>query len=404
MLHCIQNAKAFNVGALTDFSQVGAKALDDYTLQVTLAHPTPSLLSMQVHSSWFPVKRASIEKHGAIDVRNSGWTRPGELASNGPFKLTEWKPGLVIVVAKNEHYWDATSVKLNAVRFYPMEDLQTEERSFRSGDLHITGDMPIGKIPVYQRENSAALVIHPYLGTYFYRFNVTKPPFTDARVRKAFALALNRDEIVQNVTKGGERAASSFVPPDTAGYTSANAMPYDPDQARKLLAEAGFPNGQGLPPVELLYNTSENHKLIAEAAAEMWKKELGVMVTLLNQDWKVYLSSMNALDYQMARSAWVGDVLDPINFLECFLTGGGNNRTGWSSPQYDDRIAQAQQAADAGERNRLLNEAEGILLDEAPILPVYTYTRKFLKSPALKGWEPNILGYVLYKNLSLGAS
>ncbi|HOS01985.1 MAG TPA: ABC transporter substrate-binding protein, partial [Candidatus Hydrogenedentes bacterium] len=206
------------------------------------------------------------------------------------------------------------------------------------------------------------------------------------------------------VTKGGERAASSFVPPDTAGYTSANAMPYDPDQARKLLAEAGFPNGQGLPPVELLYNTSENHKLIAEAAAEMWKKELGVMVTLLNQDWKVYLSSMNALDYQMARSAWVGDVLDPINFLECFLTGGGNNRTGWSSPQYDDRIAQAQQAADAGERNRLLNEAEGILLDEAPILPVYTYTRKFLKSPALKGWEPNILGYVLYKNLSLGAS
>ncbi len=401
MLFCIRNAKAYNDRSLADFSQVGVRAIDARTLEVTLENPTPYFLAMQRHSAWYPVHRKTIESFGAIDARNTGWTRAGNLVGNGPFRLTEWSPGKQIVTEKNEHYWDAGTVKLRAIHFYPLDNQQTEERMFRAGDLHVTGGMPINKIAVYQTEKNPALCVQPYAGTYYYRFNTTKPPFNDVRVRRAFALALNREEITKNVTKGGEAPAAALTPPGLAGYTCSHAMPYAPDEARKLLADAGYPGGQGLAPVELLYNTSEGHKLIAEAIAEMWKRELGVTVALLNQDWKVYLSSVDNLDYQVARSSWIADIMDPVNFLECFITNGGNNRTGWSSPQYDALLQRAAQSPDPAQRFALLDQAEGILLDEAPILPIYTYTRKFLKSPDVKGWESNILDLIAFKHVWL---
>jgi len=201
--------------------------------------------------------------------------------------------------------------------------------------------------------------------------------------------------------KGGQLPAAHFTPPNTAGYTCAASIPYDPAAGRDLLARAGYPGGAGLPPVELLYNTSENHKLIAEAVQQMWKADLNVQVSLVNQDWKVYLDSMNALDYQIARSGWIADYVDPNNFLECFLSGNGNNRTGYGSDAYDALIEKAGRTLDPQARFAVFQEAERLLLDDCPLAPVYFYTRIYLKSPDVVGWQPNILGFIPFKRLDI---
>jgi oligopeptide transport system substrate-binding protein len=206
---------------------------------------------------------------------------------------------------------------------------------------------------------------------------------------------------VAHVTKGGQQPAGCFTPPATAGYTCKASIPYDPAAARRLLAEAGYPGGRGFPSVELLYNTSESHKTIAEAVQQMWKKNLGVNVTLVNQDWKVYLDTVERLDYRMARGSWIGDYVDPSTFLECWTTDNGNTRTGYSSAEYDALIARAARTAGASERNALFEAAEEILLRDAPLAPVYFYTRVYLKAPELQGWRPNLLGRVFYKCLYL---
>lgn len=401
MLHCIKNAKDFNEGRIQDFGKVGVKAVDDLTLEVTLEHPTPYFISMQTHFTYYPVHRATIERFGRMDERNTKWTRPGNLVGNGAFVLNRWIPNNVIEVVKNERYWNAASVRLDRILFYPIDNLLTEERSFRTGILHLAENVPITKVPVYRREHPEVLRIDPYLGTYFYRINVTRPPFTDVRVRRAFAMSIDREAITRNVVMGGQRPARTLTPPGIVGYTCDAGIDYDVEQARRLLAEAGYPDGRGLPPVELLYNTSENHKLIAEAIQQMWKKGLNVEVSLVNQDWKVYLASQKNLDYQVARASWIGDYLDPNTFLECFLTGGGNNNTGWSNKAYDGLLEEAARTADTRRRFDLMRQAEGILLEEAPIIPIYYYTRVYLKSTAVKGWHSNLLGYISFKGLYL---
>lgn len=404
MLWCIKNARAFNQGAITDFADVGVKALDDYTLEVTLEQPTAYFLSMQVHSSWYPVHRAAIEATGPVDQRGNPWTQPGNHVGNGAFMLDEWYPNKIIKVVKNPHYWNAANVRLEGVAFYPINDGLTEERNFRTGQLHLTENVPLSKIEVYQRKDPDKIFIDPYLGTYFYRLNVTRPPLDDVRVRRALALGIDRKTLTEKVVKAGRKPAGNFTPPGTAGYTCEASIGYDLEEARRLLAEAGYPNGEGLPPIEILYNTSENHKIIAAAIQYMLQDNLGVTVTLVNQDWKVYLASMNNLDYHIARSGWIGDFIDPINFLECFTTGNGNNRTGYSSPEFDALIARATREADPAARLRIFQEAEAILLDDAPLIPLYFYTRVYLMAPEVKGWRSNILGYISFKDLYLEES
>ncbi len=404
MLHVLENARAFNEGEIDDFGEVGAEAIDDYTLQATLTHPTPYFLSMQVHYTWFPVHQETIEAHGAMDERGTQWTRPGNHVSNGPFHLTEWRPNRLITVEKSDYYWDADTVQLNAIKFYPIDSLQTEERTFRAGGLHVTGDVPLTSVPSYRENRPDLIHIHPWAGTYFYRFNVNSPPLDDVRVRRALAMTIDREAIVESITRAGEQPASAFVPPEIGDYVPEAELPHDPEAARALLEEAGYPGGQGMPTVELLYNTSDNHRILAEAVQNMWREELGVNVSLVNQDWAVYLSTMNNLDYQIARSGWIADFLDPINFLECFVTGGGNNRTGFSDADFDRLIDEAREEPDTTAREALLHEAEAILMEEAPIAPVYYYTRKHLRSPDVRGWNPNPMGYVAYKHVWLEPS
>jgi oligopeptide transport system substrate-binding protein len=402
MLHCIRNARAFNEGELEDFSEVGVEAVDDRTLQVHLNVPTPWLLQMQIHYTWFPVHPANIEEFGGMAERGTRWTRPGNLVSNGPFVLSDWQPDAKLVVTKNPEYWNADSVRLDGVVFRPLDNFETEEKLFRDGQLHMTSTLTPEKFDVYQEENPAVLRNDPYLGSYYYRVNVTAPPFDNVLVRQAFAYAVNREDLVDNVVRMGRTPAYFYTPPGTAGYTCEHPQAYDPEKARALLAEAGYPDGEGFPGGEILYNTSEQHKQVAQALQAMWKKELNVEVDLLNQEWKVYLNSMDQLDYDgLARSGWIADYEDPLNFLECLKTGNGNNRTGWSNAEYDALLEKAEVTVDQAERHALYQQAEAILMDEAPLIPLYFYTQPRLLSTDVRNFHGNRLGYIPFDTLWL---
>jgi oligopeptide transport system substrate-binding protein len=220
---------------------------------------------------------------------------------------------------------------------------------------------------------------------------MTKAPVSDVRVRKALSLAVDREMLTTFVTKAGEVPSSRFVPAGLRGYEGPHGLAFDPAAAKKLLAEAGYPGGKGFPKTELVYNTSELHRVITQAVQQMWKEHLGIQVELANVEWKVYLARQSTLDYQISRAGWIGDYVDPNTFLDLWKTGGGNNQTGWSNPRYDQLIDQATRLVDTKERMRALHDAETILLDEAPVLPLFTYVNKGMLSKKVTGWYPNIL-------------
>ncbi len=252
---------------------------------------------------------------------------------------------------------------------------------------------PNAKIDAYRKDNPNLLRIDDYLGNYFYRINVTHPALKDKRVRHALSQALDRQAIVETVTRGGQNPAFALTPPNTAGYTSRAQLKFDIEGAQQLLTEAGYPGGKGLPPIEIHYNTSENHRAIAEAIQQMWKKNLGVDATLRNEEWKVYLDTQTATNYMVSRAGWIGDYPDANAFLETFLSYSGNNRTGWANPEFDRLLQEAGCASDVKRRTELLQQAEALLLDELPMLPIYFYTRKYLQAPEVKGYVPNVQGY-----------
>ncbi len=404
MLYPLLNAEAFNKGEITDFSKVGVRVLDDHTLQFTLKGPTPYLPSMLKHYSWFPVPRQAIERFGKMADRDTKWTRPGNMVSNGPFQLKEWRFTHSITVERNPHYWDAASVKLNQIVFLPIANSGTEDRAFNAGQIHVTmpGGVPLDKIPVYRAERPELYQQEPVLSTYFYRINTTRKPFDDKRVRKALALAIDRDSLTRNILRAGQKPALGLTPPGCGeGYDTPMPLKFDPAEARRLLAEAGFPNGKGFPKFEILINTMEAHRTIAEAIMAMWEKHLNLPVTVLNQDWSVYLKSTRDLDYTVARAGWVGDYLDPFTFLSIWQKDDGNNNTGWTSARYDSLMAASCQEPDAMKRMAVMRQAEELLLDELPFLPIYWYVVSYMKRPEVKGWMPSLLEHRCYKALDL---
>lgn len=398
----VAGAREFFDGKITDFKQVGFKTPDPYTLQVTLKNPTPYLMKIIAsHYAWTPVPVRVIAKYGPTDQKRTPWTRPGRLVGSGPFVLKEWLPNRKIVVARNPLYWDAATVKLDEIHFYPTEDISTEERMFRTGQLHKTNELPNTKIDVYRKEYPDALHTDPYLGVYFYRCNVERPPMNDKRVRKALALAIDREALVKNVTRGGQRPAYAVSYPGTAGYTPRAHLSGGVAEAKRLLAEAGFPDGNGFPPVELLYNTSENHRAIAEAIQQMWKRNLGVDITLQNQEWKVYMDAQNTKNYTICRAGWIADYVDPHVFLEIWVTNNGNNHTNWSHAEYDRLFQQALAAKDDATRYEIYQRMDAILVDECPVIPIYYYTSVYALSPKVKGFYPTLLDNHPYKYIYL---
>jgi oligopeptide transport system substrate-binding protein len=402
MLDVLTGAEAYTAGKLTDFSQVGAKALDAHTLQLTLARPTPYLLSLTAHQAWFPVHPASVLKAGEAHARGTGWTKPGVLICNGPFVLTEWKPDQHILVTKNPNYHGAAQNQIEAVKFFPVADPGVDERNFRAGQVHITYDVLPDRIDAWRREAPDKLRVDPFLETFYVRFNCTRPPFTDARVRRALGMAIDRNAIAGPVMRGSRTPAGSIVPPNTAGYTSDASMPTDFEAARRLLAEAGFPGGKGFPKFEVKMNSDPVNTKVFEAIQQMWRRELGVECSLSNQDFRVYLTTMQSLDFDVLRSRWVGDFNDPATFTDLFTSTSGNNNTGWKNAGYDRLIATAARELDTAKRFELLRQAEAIVIAEAPVAPVFYGTRTYLISPEVHGWVPALLGVHRYQTLSIG--
>jgi oligopeptide transport system substrate-binding protein len=292
-------------------------------------------------------------------------------------------------------------VTLQEIHFHPIGDHNIEERSFRAGQLHVTSTVPLDRIQHYRDTAPQTLRLDPYLGCYYYLFNVTRPPLDKPGVRRALAMAIDREAIVNYVTKGGEAPAHHFTPPDTAGYSAVAHIPDQLDEARRLLADAGFPGGKGFPKLSLLYNTSDAHSRIAQAIQQMWKERLGIEIELANMEWKVYLAQTLDKQYDIARAGWIGDYVDPNTFLDLWVSGGGNNRTGWSSAEYDDLIAKASKTMNPEERHKSFQQAEAILMKECPIMPIYFYKSKSLMQPSVRGWHPTLLDHHPYKHIRL---
>ena len=387
MFYPIKNAQPFHTGELGDFAEVGVEATDEHTLVVTLEAPCPYFLDLVAFRTLAPVPVWVIDELKAAG-KEDRWSRPENMVCNGPFVLEEWAPNQKIVMKTNPHYWDTDYVKLTQVTALPYEDVDTAYNLFQEGTCDWNTTVPSAKIDEVQL--LPEYFVQPYLGSYFYRVNVTKPPFDDVRVRKALSIGFDRSIITRDVLKAGQIPATSFCPP-LPGYTPPKGVGYDRDAARELLAEAGFPEGKGFPTVELLYNSNEDHKKVAESIVQQWKENLGITVSLRNSEWKVYLSDVEELNYAIARAGWIGDYVDPNTFLDMWLKDGGNNNTGWSNPDYTKLIEEAAQGGDPVERMKKFQQAESILIEqEFPIIPVYIYVNQGLLSPKVQGWYENV--------------
>lgn len=388
-LFMVEGAEAFQKGEIEDFGATGFKALDDRTIRITLRNPTSYLLNVMMHSSWYPVHLPTVDKFGGLTRGGTKWTRPENYVGNGPFVLTEWKPHQHVQVMRNPTYWD--DVRLDGVRFYPIENADTAERMFRTGQLDGTRDLPLGKVDTYRNERREVLRIDPFLATGFLKVNVNRPQLADPRVRRAIALSIDRVGLAEEVLRGVKRAHYNFSPVMPSFQPEARFSDHA-EEARALLAAAGYPGGKGLAPIEILFPTSDSGRIVCEALQAMIRGTLGIDVRLYNQEWTVYLDTLSNLNYDISWSAWVGDYVDPMTFMDMMVTDGGNNRTGWSSPRYDELIQLAQAEGDQIKRNGYFEEMEDILGAEVPVIPLYSYTNAYLLSPAVKGWYPTLLG------------
>lgn len=402
MLYSIRGAEAFNKGETEDFETVGVRAPDPRTLVIELERPTPYFLSLPTHFTWWPVHPPTILAHGSMTDRISKWTKPEHFVGNGPFALESRRLNHEILVRRNPHYRDRESVRLRAIHFLPV-NVATEERAFRADQLHITSSVPIPRIEWYRTHAPEALRFDPYLGIYYYLINTSREPLDDPRVRKALAYAIDRDQLVEHVLQAGQQPAYHFTPPDTAGYTARARLPYDPEQARSLLAEAGFPGGEGFPELEILFNTSESHRTVAVAIQQMWKEELGIEIGLFNQEWKAYLATRREGSFDIARAAWIGDYVDPNTFLGLMEGDSGNNHTRWKDAAYDALIAKAANEPDQARRFDYFQQAEARLMEAMPVIPIYFYVRSALIKGSVRGWHPNILDYHPYQDVHLEA-
>jgi oligopeptide transport system substrate-binding protein len=400
-LYLLRGAEAFHKGGTADFSTVGVRAADAQTLIVTLAHPAPYFLQILLNSPWRPIHVRSIAAIGDPYNRATKWTVPGAMVTSGPFVLKEWTLNQRVVVEKSPTYWDRARVRLNAVHFYPMENIDVEERAFRSGQLHMTWAVSLAKVPSLQRESSPFLRIDPLLETHFFRLNTRRPPLNDVRIRRALSLAIDRDALASRVLPGGREPAPTFVPPILAGYTPPSRRAHDPAAARQLLAEAGFPEGKGMPALEILYHNAEILRLVAEAIQQMWRRELGLDVRLVNQEKKTVYASRRSGDFQLVLGTWTADYLDATTFLDMWRSDSGNNQTGWADAEYDALANRADAMVDPVARAAVLAQAENRVLDAAPIIPVYFNTHVYLMHSSVKGWQPTPMDHSDYRYVAL---
>jgi len=397
----LKNAEAYNAGRVVDPTSIGMVAPDDHTLVLTLEHPTPYLPALVSLPAWFPLNAQSLRQLGAYDHRGVAWTRPGHMVGNGAYQLAEWTPDVRIVLDQNPYHRDAARAQIEHLVFLPIAKPDDEERNYRAGQLHVTFNLPVTKIAPWRERDAAPLRIDPLLQTNFLRFNTTKKPFDDPRVRQALSLAINRDQLAATVLQASRLPAHTLVPPHTGAYAAPDGVKLDLDQARQLLLAAGFARGVGLPTVELMVRNDEIMPRLAEAIQAIWRRELGVESSIAQVEQKTWIQNQQTLNYTVCLSAWTADFPDPVTFLDLFLSSSAYNWTGWKNPAYDQLLAQAAANSHEAARYALLQKAEALLLAEAPIAPLYFGAQTYLLNPAVKGWSPAPLGFRRFQLISL---
>jgi oligopeptide transport system substrate-binding protein len=376
---------------LWEKAQVGVIAVDDVTLHIKLRGPIPFLPEITKHYTWYPVPKHVVLKYGEINTAfDSRWTRPGNLVSNGAFKLKEWRTNHYLEVEKNPEYWDVDKVSLNGVRYLPIKDYFTETRMFGDDQLHMTYTVPSELIPMAKEKYPEQLRQEPYVGTRFIRVNTLNEPLNNPKFRRALALAIDQKSICEKILQGGQSPASGIVPP-FGEYKAAGAISFDPEKARQLLKESGYSTDSKFSEIKLLTTSSESAAREAEALQAMWTEHLGINVRIEQREWGTYLQKQYQADYDLCVAGWIGDYLDPTTFLEMWITGGGNNNTGFSSKKFEGLLNKAENTADPAARLGILSEAENAFLAETAVLPVYFYTTNYLIRPEVKGWHPLLL-------------
>jgi oligopeptide transport system substrate-binding protein len=392
-LFYVKNAKEYYEGK-AKLEDVGIKVVDDYTLEVTLHSPCPYFLELCAFHTLSPVRKDVVDKNP-----DAWFTDPATYIGNGPFKMLKWVHNDSMEFVKSDTYWDAKSINLTKMKWVMINDEQASLAAWEGGAIDVAQTFPGSEAPRLIQEGK--LILTPRLGTYYMKYNVTKKPLDDVRVRQALTLAINRQQLIDAATKTGEKPGLAFVPPGIADSDTSKEFrtvggDYIPNQdvekAKALLAEAGYPDGKGFPQLEYLYNTSETHRVIAEAIQDMWKQNLGIDIKLTNQEFKVYLDSQDNLKYDISRSGWIGDYMDPMTFIDMFVTNDGNNDTGWSNAKYDELVKTTKSEADQAKRMQYMHDAEKILMDEMPVGPIYFYVNKNLIKTKITGIHVSLTG------------
>lgn len=397
ILSPIQNAAAIIAGEAAP-QTLGVTAVDDHTLRITLAAPTPYFLSLLTDASAYPVYQPAIEQYGDT------FARPGRLVSNGAYQLADWQPNNFITLTRNPHYWDNAATQIDTVRYFPLPDQAAELARYRAGELDMTYTVPLEQLPWVREYFADELHIAPWLGVFYFGLNISRPPLDDVRLRQALAIAVDREILTTAITAGGEQPAYGWVPP-VNDYTPQPAdwanLPRAEQRAlaQRLYRQAGYGPDKPLH-LELLYNTHRDYKRIAEAVAAMWRDTLGVQTILVNQEWKVYLQTRaNLAQTQVFRSGWIGDYNDANAFAEILTCTHGLNDTGYCNPKYDVLLAQAAREQQPAARRALLEAAERLLLQDMPVIPLYFYATRRLVNTQIGGYQANIMDHHYTKDL-----
>ena len=391
----VKGAEDYNEGGGRR-QDVAIRAVDARTFEVTLVGPVGYAIDIMAHYAFSPLPMHVINQHG------TNWTRVENIVSNGPFVLSEYIPNNRIVVVPNDRYWDKANVHLTKITFLPIEDQNTSYNAFLNGEIDWGTDVPLARINEIKLHKDYH--VNPEAGTYYLLINQepdSHPALRDIRVRKALSMAINRDELIDNVIRGGQLPAVSLVPPGMGSYTPAAGNGFNVAEAQRLLAEAGYPNGQGLPTFDYLYNTSDAHRVIGEYIQQALRNNIGVNIDLRNMEWGTYLDARNERQYQIARAGWVADYVDPQNLLDLLITGGGNNDGGYSNAEYDRLIRQANSMPNGPQRDTIMRQAEEIgITNEQAVIPIYFYvSQNMIDLTIWDGWYPNILNIHPYVGL-----
>lgn len=390
ILHYIKGGEAFNTGEGT-IDDVGVKALDEKTLEVTLEFPTAYFLELTAFYTYFPVNKSVVES-------NPDWAKDPEThISNGPFKLVKWEHNAKIILEKNDLYYNAKKIKLDGIDLDIIEDQNTAWQKYEGGEYDILVDIPTSVVNQLQNDGSKELSIGAQVGTYYYNINPDVKPLGNKKVRKALSMALDRETIVKDITQGGQIAAEGVVPyglEDENGKEfrdgTDNLIGYDPDGAKKLLEEGLAEENMTIEDfnkenIVLLYNTSESHKKIAQAVQEMWRTKLGIDIGLENVEFQVKLDREKSGDYHISRAGWIGDFMDPMTMLDLWWSGSSFNDVNYDNPEYDKLVLETKTTMDQKLRMDNFREAEKILIEDMPILPVYFYTQPYVQKSNVKG-------------------